>query len=355
LQTELLDLGCLGRGRDAAEQGQGYGQDRQIQNNEKTRDKYAHDEVLSWILKSNVAESKQNLGASLQLTLYRRRMNKRRVLALALLFLSLLGTPYAVSQSGSRSESPSAASIPFDADTETELLDLANQARAKAGVLPLKMDYGLTKAARTHSMKMAREHALSHQLPGEAPFLDRLNRTSDVHFQSAGENVALDISAAGAQRHLMQSPPHRENLLNPAYNLVGIGVVHAGPQLYVTEDFAQGSKAYSAKEAEAMVTSEIERERSDVALPGLTKEDHPGLRDIACSLAKENRTSNASTHELAQQYHVVMYMNTSIEKLPKDASEVVRHSNLRNFSVGVCYAQNASVPMGAYWVLLLFD
>src|SRR5580692_11681653 len=99
-------------------------------------------------------------------------------------------------------------SSPYDAEAERALFNLANQARAQAGVAPLQVDDGLTQAARAHAAAMAAQHELSHQ-------------------------------------GLMHSPPHRENLLNPGYNVAGFGVVRAGSALYVTQDFAHSLPAYS--------------------------------------------------------------------------------------------------------------
>ena len=38
----------------------------------------------------------------------------------------------------------------------------------------------------------------------------------------------------------MRSPHHRENLLNPDYNVAGFAVVRIGNMIYVTQDFAHG-------------------------------------------------------------------------------------------------------------------
>ena len=50
-----------------------------------------------------------------------------------------------------------APDIPFDnyeAQTEEQLLALANQSRRKAGAPPLRLDAGLSQAARTHALAM---------------------------------------------------------------------------------------------------------------------------------------------------------------------------------------------------------
>jgi uncharacterized protein YkwD len=77
----------------------------------------------------------------------------------------------------------------------------------------------------------------SHITPeGFSPF-DRL-KAGKVAFGSAGENLALAPTLALAHQGLMNSPPHRANILNPAYRTVGIGVLDAGPYgVMVTQNF----------------------------------------------------------------------------------------------------------------------
>jgi hypothetical protein len=54
------------------------------------------------------------------------------------------------------------------------------------------------------------------------------------------ENVAYNTSAATIHARLMQSPAHRANILNPAFNSVGVGeVVSADGRIFVTERFAR--------------------------------------------------------------------------------------------------------------------
>jgi uncharacterized protein YkwD len=61
---------------------------------------------------------------------------------------------------------PHGVSAAYDSKAESQLLDLANQARAEAGLAPLQSDEGLTRAARKHSELMASRKELSHDLPG---------------------------------------------------------------------------------------------------------------------------------------------------------------------------------------------
>ncbi len=138
--------------------------------------------------------------------------------------------------------SATAPDIPFteyDSETEQQLLSLANQARAQAGAPPLTLDGGMSQAARAHAEAMFAARQLSHQSDGEPSLPRRLAAATRTQLDQEGENVALDFDAAQAQQHLMLSPPHRANLLNPAYNLVGLGVVRSGDRLYIVQDFGQ--------------------------------------------------------------------------------------------------------------------
>jgi uncharacterized protein YkwD len=142
---------------------------------------------------------------------------------------------------------PHAVSAPYDSPAERQLLTLANQARAEAGVAPLELEEGLARAARRHSALMASEKQLSHDLPGEPSLPQRLAATSTLELGAEGENVGYAASVAEVHRGFMQSPHHRENLLNPDYNVAGFAAVRDGNRVYVTEDFGQTRPKHRAQ------------------------------------------------------------------------------------------------------------
>jgi len=137
---------------------------------------------------------------------------------------------------------PYAVSAPYDIQ-EHQLLNLANQARAEAGLAPLYIDEGLTRAARRHSGLMASEKQLSHDLPGEPSLPQRLAAASNLELSAEGENVGFAPSVPEVHQGFMHSPHHRENLLNPDYNVAGFAAVRKGN---VTEDFGQSLPRRSA-------------------------------------------------------------------------------------------------------------
>ena len=242
----------------------------------------------------------------------------------------------------------------FDPQAEAQLLELANRARARAGVPPLQFDEGLIQAARAHAEEMAHQQQLSHQFQGEPSLPRRLSAASPLHLDHAGENVALDRSPDGAHQHLMLSPPHRENLLDASYNIAGFGVIREGDRLYVVQDFGHSVPAYSSEQAEDTVLRAIHRARAEAHLPVLTRQPDRTLHEAACGMSKEDRLSTRAMHDFAQRYSVVSYTNMHPETLPAGATRFVQDRRMTHVSVGACFAESGTYPGGVYWVGLLF-
>lgn len=119
-----------------------------------------------------------------------------------------------------------AADIPFQDDefhAEQQLLALANQARRQAGVPALKLDTGLSRAARIHALTMLESRQLSHQFRGEPALPQRLAAASSLILDHAGENVALDYDAEHGHQHLMLSPPASREPAQPVLQRGRVG------------------------------------------------------------------------------------------------------------------------------------
>ncbi len=132
---------------------------------------------------------------------------------------------------------PDSATAGFDEAAERQFFALTNQARIAEGMAPLQLDDALTRAARKHSALMVTQNQLSHDLPGEPSLPERL-ASPTLHPSAEGENVGYAPSVAECHRGLMNSPHHRENILDREFSRVGFGVMHSGNEVWVTEDFA---------------------------------------------------------------------------------------------------------------------
>ena len=250
------------------------------------------------------------------------------------------------------------ADIPFHADeyqTEQQLLTLANQARRQVGVPALKVDAGLSNAARMHAMSMLEARQLSHQFRGEPALPQRLAATSPLILDHAGENVALDYDAQHGHEHLMLSPPHRANLLNPAYNVVGLGVVRGGDRLYIVQDFGHALPTYTATEVKDRVTAALIQKRHQARRSQLPRRDLAEADGAACSMAQADRLGTTPVLQLAERSTVLTYTTLHPEMLPSQTLRAIGSRNLRSFSVGSCFSRTATYPTGVYWVVLALE
>jgi uncharacterized protein YkwD len=251
--------------------------------------------------------------------------------------------------------SPDIPFTDYDPQAEQLLLDLANQARAQAGAPRLTLDAGMSHAARAHAEAMFAARQLSHQFEGEPSLPQRLAAATRTQLDQEGENVALDSDPEKGHQHLMLSPPHRANLLNPAYNVVGLGVIRGGDRLYIVQDFGHALPNYSAAEVKERIAARVAQVRHQGKQPDLARRDLPTADDAACSMAQADKLGTSPVHQLAQRYTVLTYTSLHPEILPENASRILGSHNLRSFSVGACYARTDTYPTGVYWVVLSLD
>ena len=124
---------------------------------------------------------------------------------------------------------PMPASAESNAD-EAQFFALLNSLRARLQLPPLVSDAQATNVARVWSSKLASDGALSHN-PNLA------SQVSD--WKSLGENVGTGATVASIQAALEASPHHYENMTDPSFNYVGIGVVEVGSTIWLTQVFKQ--------------------------------------------------------------------------------------------------------------------
>lgn len=142
----------------------------------------------------------------------------------------------------------------FDGEENAEelMVSLVNDARADAGLPPLAVDELLTQAARQHSWEMISMDYFSHTspVPGNESVPQRVANASSTAVW-VGENIGAEYRSRpyeyktltlGAFDGLMNSPPHRANILDADYNTIGVGIAHSERDgmagIHVTQVFA---------------------------------------------------------------------------------------------------------------------
>jgi hypothetical protein len=242
-----------------------------------------------------------------------------------------------------------AAAQQFDSAAEQEIFRLVNADRAQAGLPPLELDARLTAIARKHTEEMARKQTLAHQFPDEPDVRHRVI-ASGVRFEMSGENVANSRDADSAERALMNSPPHRANILRRQFNAIGIGVIHAGDSIYVTQDFAQRLQEFTPTQAENAVSQAFEQLRRQSGAPLLPRVRQPNLRQLACDMARNDRLETDLARDIANVRGVVVWTASDPQKLPADLLKLNK-TTASGWSVGACFASSQHYQNPVWWMV----
>jgi uncharacterized protein YkwD len=133
-----------------------------------------------------------------------------------------------------------------------KVLASVNRFRVAHGRAALHESAALDKAARHHSLEMGRRGYFSHSSADGMQFWQRIRHFYPAHgfsYWSAGENLVWaspSLSAGGAMRLWISSPPHLANLLSRQWRQIGISAVGVAraPRVYrnrrvtiITADF----------------------------------------------------------------------------------------------------------------------
>lgn len=115
---------------------------------------------------------------------------------------------------------------PAQADVAQSVLAAVNQARAKAGCQPLKLNSRLTAAADSHATAMAVQNFFGHSSRDGSKFSSRIKRQG-YKYRAAAENIAAgQKSASEFVNNWLESPGHRRNILNCRLRDTGIAVYY---------------------------------------------------------------------------------------------------------------------------------
>jgi uncharacterized protein YkwD len=159
---------------------------------------------------------------------------RRNLAAAALVAISLLGATDAHAANCAHAHA-AAADAGRPAVTHATVC-LINGVRRAHGLATLTLDAQLSSAARGHSRDMVRRRYFAHNTPEGLSPAQRVRRTgylSGVRRWLVGETLAWwsgSATPATIVRAWMHSPPHREELLQPSFREVGIGVVLGVPR-----------------------------------------------------------------------------------------------------------------------------
>lgn len=260
---------------------------------------------------------------------------KETILCLA---LTLLALPGARAQYSSPSPGASWANQQTEAE---QIFALANETRARAGVGRLAWDPALAAAALQHCRRMAAEGPIAHRYGGE-PDLSGRAAQAGAHFSVIEENIAFGPSPAVIHDQWMQSPGHRQNLLSPDVDRVGIAVVAGHGELYAVADYSRGAEQLSPREVEARVSALVRAK-------GVRVLNDPSVARTAC-LTDEGMPQ---AEDGLQPRFIMRWQEADLSSLPQALASRLASGRYRAAAVGNCPAQVTEGAFTAYRVAVI--
>jgi uncharacterized protein YkwD len=222
-----------------------------------------------------------------------------------------------------------------------QLFELANQARAQAGVRGVNWDPALSESALEHCELMAQEGPIAHQYAGEPDLATRAGQAG-AHFNLIEENVAIGPTPEAIHDAWMRSEGHRANLLNADVDRIGVAVVEARGVLYAAEDFSRAVPVLSRSQVEIVVSRLVSA--SGVAIVA-----DPTPARAACA-TDEGMPRSAGGQE---PQFAMRWQSGDLTRLPQALVERLASERYRQAAVGSCAPQGAEGSFTVYRVAVL--
>jgi uncharacterized protein YkwD len=142
---------------------------------------------------------------------------------------------------------PAATNAPIAATAisiEEQVFGAINQFREEQHLAPLSMAKDLANVARLHSQDMATRNYFDHISPDGNTMRKRVLSFGITNWNRLAENIAMNFGhndpASVAVRGWLNSPAHRQNILDQDLTETGIGVAFdAKGRIYLTQLFAR--------------------------------------------------------------------------------------------------------------------
>jgi uncharacterized protein YkwD len=222
----------------------------------------------------------------------------------------------------------------FAAVVSSVLVDLANTDRAAYNLQQLTVNPLLVAAAQAKADDMAAKSYFAHTSPEG---LDSWHWFTQVgyNFQNAGENLAVDFSdSADVERAWMNSPSHRDNILNGKYTEIGIataaGMYQGRQTTFVVQMFGspRAGSAQLAKKEPAFQTvplnpTEIATASNDTPVLGEQTE----VPAIQTTPVKKPSKTVAQAPAAQVDEPSVQPVVADVQTQTQPVGAIVRHSN----------------------------
>lgn len=238
---------------------------------------------------------------------------------------------------------------------EREVFELVNKERGKKGLSTLRFSSELSLVARKHSRDMAAHENLSHLSSSGKTYTDRLVEER-FFFKKNGENVARSGTFVAELIHqgFMKSPGHRENILNPEFDELGVGIsLSDNKEYFVTQDFILSLIPKEEKEVRNEIKEKINDLRKESSLPPLSflAEADDYARRFSLSKAEAKPAPLLPDHFKGS---LILYNSTpSVEDVYPKYRKKILDKIYESAGLGVCFLRNEKNPGGSYFITLI--
>lgn len=233
---------------------------------------------------------------------------------------------------------------------EKRIFEELNHERASHGLSALQWDDHAAGAARAHTQLLAENGKLAHQFSGEATLPERLGGTG-ARFTVSAENVARTEFIEDVHPALMGSSGHRANILNTAYNAVGIGIVEEKGRIYVTQDFLFLVADYSESQFNSAFAEAFNLARKARGIRPIHAREDAALHQLAC-------TTDGDAVKLADKISgssaVVVFTSSDPHHLPAELNPRVANADFHLMKYGACFRPDQEHGYANFWVVAAF-
>ncbi|MCJ7580839.1 MAG: CAP domain-containing protein [Candidatus Aminicenantes bacterium] len=239
---------------------------------------------------------------------------------------------------------------------EKELWNLINKQRKLNNLPLLELSPTLSDMARQHSLDMANQEKreISNISSSGKSLANRLE-DAGLLYVDAGENVAFSETLVAESIHtsLLENEELKENILNPDFTQIGIGIIHQENQgYYITQDFLRPILIKTDKQVRQIVLDRINTERHLIDLPSL--DFWEDAEQFANNLA-ERKASGQALPEIPPKFgetFVVFLSTPSLTQEDLDFPEAV-DQRYNSGALGIWFGKNGEYPGGVYSLALM--
>jgi uncharacterized protein YkwD len=236
-------------------------------------------------------------------------------------------------------------------EIERRLFDLINRERDKQGISQCQLSLNLIPLARKHSQDMEAQSKLTHISHDGKSFPQRLQKAG-LFFKETGENVAFSESFLPDIIHdsFMGSKEHRENILDPRFDAIGIGVFYNKDKGYfITQDFIASLEVKAENEFREMLEKQINARREQKGLPPV-----PLLEELNV-LAHEfslKRAKGEPLPDLPDQFGEILYLliSTPLHEIDNNDMESIIDPSTTHAGIGIYFDREEKNPGGTYFI-----